>query len=74
MVKIMADNQSLEEKNSNFFNKSNFDLVCALIEDHDQLKRINSLCRNNNVLFLCGVVTGMYGYMFVDFNEFQYIV
>lgn len=73
MVKIVADRRKLEEIDSSYFNNSNFDLVCALIEDNDQLKRINHLCRNNSVLFMCGVVTGMFGYMFVDFNEFHYI-
>lgn len=73
MVKIVADCRKLEEIDSIYLKKDNFDLVCALIEDHDQLKRIDHLCRSSNVLFLCGVVTGMYGYMFVDFNEFHYI-
>lgn len=73
MVKVVADKGKLEEKDAAYFSKENFDLVCALIDDKDQLKRINEFCRTNKVLFLSGVVTGMYGYMFVDFNEFQFI-
>lgn len=73
LVKIVADKGKLEEKDAAYFSKDNFDLVCALIDDREQLERINEFCRSKNVLFLCGVVTGMYGLMFVDFNEFQFI-
>lgn len=73
MVKVVADKEKVEEKEASYFSKDNFDLVCALIDDRDILEKINSYCRNNNVLFLSGFVTGMYGHMFVDFNEFQYI-
>lgn len=72
-VKIVADSSQLSEKDASFFHKDNFDLVCAIIDDYEQLKRIDAICRDNGVLFLSGLVTGMYGYMFVDFNEFQYI-
>lgn len=73
MVKVVADKEKVHEKEANYFSKDNFDLVCALIDDRDVLEKINGYCRNNNVLFLSGIVTGMYGHMFVDFNEFQYI-
>jgi len=73
MVKIVADKSKLEEKDGSYFSKENFDLVCALIYDREQLERINAICRSNGVLFISGQVTGMYGHMFVDFNDFQYI-
>jgi hypothetical protein len=73
MVKIFADKSKLEDKDESFFSKANFDLVCALLDDRVQLERINNYCRINNVLFISGHVAGLYGYMFVDFNEYQFI-
>jgi len=72
-VKVVADNSSLSEKDASFFTKKNFDLVCALIDNPDQIQTIDTYCRQGGVLFLNGFVKGMYGYMFVNFNEFHYI-
>jgi ubiquitin-like 1-activating enzyme E1 A len=73
MVKIVADTQKLEEKDEIYFSNMNFDLVCSLIDDSSELERINNICRKNNVLFLCGHVYGMFGYLFVDLNDYSYI-
>ena len=73
MVKIIADTQKLEEKDDSYFSTQNFDLVCGLVNDTNELERINSICRKNNVLFLCGQVFGLFGYLFVDFNDYTYI-
>jgi hypothetical protein len=74
LVKVFADKERVEEKGEAFFSKDNFDLVCALTNDLGVLKRVNNYCRSNNVLFLSSYVYGLYGHMFVDFNEFQFIV
>ena len=73
MVKVGADNGKLEEKDEQYFCNKNFDLVCVLANDLAQLQRIDNMCRANNVLFISGYVYGLYGYMFVDFNDFQFI-
>ena len=73
MVKIVADSDKLEQKDESYFSRENFDIVCALIDDRNELERINSICRKNNVLFLCGHVFGLFGYLFVDFNDYTYI-
>ncbi len=74
MVKIQADPGRLDEKDQEFFSEKNFDIVCALTNDICDLERVNAFCRNGNVMFLSGYVFGLYGYMFIDLNEFQYIV
>ncbi len=74
MVKIQADKSKLDEKDQEFFSEKNFDIVCALTNDIDELVKINSFCRNGHIMFLSGYVFGLYGYMFIDLNEFQYIV
>ena len=74
MVKIQADKSKLDEKDQEFFSEKNFDIVCALTNDIDELVKINSFCRNGQIMFLSGYVFGLYGYMFIDLNEFQYIV
>ena len=74
MVKISAVKGRVEEKDESFFNNKNFDLVCALIDDQDELKRIDGICRSNSVKFIAGYVYGYHGFMFVDFNDYQFIV
>jgi ubiquitin-like 1-activating enzyme E1 A len=74
MVKIQADKARLADKDQEFFSAKNFDIICALINDCADLERIDLFCRETNVMFLSGYVCGLYGYMFVDFNEFNYIV
>lgn len=74
MVKIFSDKELLSQKDSSFFSGKNFDLVCMLSDDFVEISRINNICRSNGVLFLSGFGFGLYGYMFVDFNSFQYIV
>ena len=73
-MKIIADEENLENKDQEYFSNKNFDLVCALVDDFAQLERIDNLTRAGNVLFLAGYVYGLHGYMFVDFNEYQFIV
>lgn len=34
--------------------------------------RIDSVCRENQVKFLCGDVWGYYGYFFTDLGEHEY--
>ena len=74
MVKIHADKDKIDEKDQEYFSNKNFDLVCALTNDYAELEKIDSFCRDNNVLFISGYVYGLYGYMFVDFKDFQFIV
>jgi molybdopterin/thiamine biosynthesis adenylyltransferase len=73
LVKIVSEKGRIEDKDDSFFNRKNFDLVCALSNDLSQLERINALCRQNGILFLSSYVYGLYGYMFVDFNQYQFI-
>ena len=74
MVKIQADKSKLEDKDQEFYSDKNFDIVCTLTNNNEHLEKVNAFCRNGHVMFLSGFVYGLYGYMFVDFNEFQYIV
>jgi molybdopterin/thiamine biosynthesis adenylyltransferase len=74
MVKVYADKDSLQQKNAEYFSDKNFDVVCMLSDDLQEIQRVDSLCRSNNVLFLSGFVFGLYGFMFVDFNSYQFIV
>ncbi len=76
-VEISVDMGSLDdEKHSQdaYFGSDNFHVVCALVDDRKTLARIDKACREGNSLFLCGHVYDMYGYMFVDFNRYQYIM
>ncbi len=73
MVKIHADHESINFKSDEYI-VNNFDLVCALFyDDNEQLLRVNHLCRQNNINFLCGQVFGINGFMFVDLNKYNYI-
>jgi hypothetical protein len=72
MVKIISDVEPVSAKPDDFY--LNFDLVCAIFyDDNQQLLRLNAICRQNNVKFLCGQVFGINGFMFVDLNNYSYI-
>ena len=74
MVKIVADTSKIEDKDQEFFSDKNFDIICALVNDINYLTKLNDICRKNNVMFLSGFVFGLYGQMFVDFNDYKYIM
>lgn len=74
MVKIVADTGKLSDKDTAFFSSENFDVVCMLSDDLDEMQRVNKLTRENKLLFIGGLVFGFHGYMFVDFDKFEYIV
>ena len=74
MVKIAADSSRIEDKDDQFFSDNNFDIICALINDINYLTKLNEIARKNNVMFLSGFVFGLYGKMFVDFNDYKYIM
>ena len=71
MVNITADTSRIQEKNENFF--KNFDVVVATECTLSELKRINQICRGNNIKFFCGDVYGMFGYIFADLQVHQYV-
>lgn len=73
LVKVIADPGRLEDKDESYYNSERFSLVCALTNDLHQLEHINRYCRKNNVMFLSSFVYGLYGYMFVDYNEYHFI-
>lgn len=74
MVEIIDEKESLAEKGEDFFSKENFNTICVLSNELGELIRLNDIARKNNINFLSGYVYGLHGYMFVDFNEYQYIV
>ncbi len=74
MVKIVADTSRIEDKDEEFFSDKNFDIICALVNDINYLTKLNEFARKNNVMFLSGFVFGIYGQMFVDFNDYKYIM
>lgn len=74
MVKIFSDQEPLSLKNSEYFSDKNFDLVCMISDNFNEINQIDKMCRNNGIMFLAGYVFGLYGFMFVDFNTYKYIV
>ena len=74
LVKVHADCDPIETKESSFFSKDNFDLVCYLLHNNfEQLVYVNEACRQNSVSFISGYVFGIHGYMFVDLNNYKFI-
>jgi len=72
MVTVLVDSDNLKDKPDAFF--AAFDVVViARCSSQDLLVHINDLCRRRNTLFYAGAVHGMFGYMFVDLNEHNYV-
>lgn len=71
MVEVSADSSNIEDKTDEFFTQ--FDVVCVSRCQREQLIRINNICHQNKILFFAGDVFGMFGYMFIDLQEHQYV-
>lgn len=71
MVEVTADSSNIADKASEFFTQ--FDVVCVMRCRQQELIRINEICQQNKIMFFAGDVFGMFGYMFADLQEHQYI-
>jgi len=71
MVDVNADSGKVDDKPDEYFGQ--FNVVCAMRCTITQLKRINRACNNQNVKFFAGDVWGLFGYVFVDLREHEYV-
>ncbi|CAD6189998.1 unnamed protein product [Caenorhabditis auriculariae] len=51
-----------------------FSLVVLIDQDYDLVNRVDKLCRQANVRFMCGSVFGWCGYAFFDFDEHEFLM
>jgi len=70
MVEVSAEAGSTTDKGLDFFKQ--FDVVIATSLPRDELVRINSLCRPENILFYAGDVFGFFGWSFMDLVMHNY--
>ncbi|KAA0198256.1 hypothetical protein HAZT_HAZT009691 [Hyalella azteca] len=72
MVQVLSDTEDLATKPGSFFGE--FDVVVvARCSDKDLLIKINDYCRSSGAVFYAAGVHGMFGYMFVDLNQHNYV-
>jgi len=71
MVDVTADKGETKEKQAEFFKK--FDIVVVTNCVKEELVRINSICRAENVLFYAGDVFGFFGFSFMDLISHKYV-
>merc|ERR1712126_142461 len=71
MVKVSATPSKSEDKDVEFF--KTFDVVVATNCNKDELLRINSICRAENILFYAGDIFGFYGFSFMDLVAHEYV-
>jgi len=71
MVNVTADTENSKAKSAEFFKQ--FDLIVATTCNKEELIRINSLCRAENILFYAGDVFGFYGFSFMDLISHNYV-
>jgi len=71
MVEVTADSGSAKSKDGSFFKQ--FDVVIATELPKEELVRINSLCRPENILFYAGDVFGFFGWSFMDLVSHNYV-
>ena len=70
-VKVSADCSMTTEKSTDYFKK--FDVVIATNCSKEELLRINSICRAENILFYAGDIFGFYGFSFMDLVSHEYV-
>lgn len=72
MVQVLVDTEDVFAKPDDFFPE--FDVVVvARCTDKELLVKINDICRRNDTLFYAGGVHGMFGYMFADLNQHNFV-
>ncbi|XP_076065036.1 SUMO1 activating enzyme subunit 1 [Oratosquilla oratoria] len=71
MVEVHADPDQLETKTDEYFR--DFDVVCITNCTGEEAMRINNICRQHNILFYMGDVLGMFGFMFADLGDHEYV-
>ena len=64
MVSIEAKQDKLDSKSHDFFQQ--FDIVCVTNAPKSELIRVNEICREMKIKFLCGDTFGFYGFMASD--------
>ncbi|XP_067942335.1 SUMO-activating enzyme subunit 1-like [Watersipora subatra] len=70
LVNVSADVSNAMEKPVEYFKR--FDIVCMSSTNLDDITRIDSICSDNRVKFLCGSVFGFYGFMFSNLGYHEY--
>ncbi|KAI9204917.1 uncharacterized protein BJ171DRAFT_598927 [Polychytrium aggregatum] len=60
------------EQADSFFEQ--FGVICTSIPDLGLMLRLDKICRDKNISFWAGGVSGMFGYFFTDLKEHQYAV
>lgn len=60
----------MSEKPDKYF--QTFTIVVATGLNSKQLVRVDSICRNSSVQFICGDVFGLFGYSLADFQEHEF--
>lgn len=71
MVEVTADSGCSKDKTADFFKQ--FDLVVATTCNKEELIRINSICRAENIFFYAGDVFGFFGFSFMDLISHSYV-
>uniref|UniRef100_A0AAG5CTY8 SUMO-activating enzyme subunit 1 n=1 Tax=Anopheles atroparvus TaxID=41427 RepID=A0AAG5CTY8_ANOAO len=71
MVELKADTDTLASKPDEFF--KDFDVVCLIGAPTAQYLRVDNACREANVKFFASDVWGMFGTVFVDLQEHEFV-
>ena len=70
MVQVTASTDDITSQPNSILDA--YDVVCATQCSRSTLLRLNSYCRDHNILFYAGDVWGYYGFMFADLKEHEY--
>uniref|UniRef100_T1JJP0 SUMO-activating enzyme subunit 1 n=1 Tax=Strigamia maritima TaxID=126957 RepID=T1JJP0_STRMM len=71
MVDVKADSESLSQKADGFL--LNFDVVIMTNSRKEEMIRVDSFCRKNNLKFFAGDVFGFFGYSFEDLHNYTFV-
>jgi ubiquitin-like 1-activating enzyme E1 A len=69
-VKLTCETDNISKKDETFF--TNFDIVLLTNSSLKEQKRVNGICRKNNILFFSADSFGLYSVFFQDLLEFDF--
>lgn len=70
-VKLLADTESLSNKTDEYFDQFQIVILCGF--ENAEILRVNKICREKGIKFFAGDVWGIFGWIFMDLQDHDYL-
>ncbi|XP_018332792.1 SUMO-activating enzyme subunit 1 [Agrilus planipennis] len=71
LVKIVVDTNNISVKQKEYFDS--FTMIVATDLKSEDILKLDNICREKKIKFICGNVYGMFGYSILDLQEHEFL-